>query len=72
MQPACLASLTRSTGSMPLYGHVAGTAVEGGFNSQKSRPTYFAHLALVNLQYVSLSLRVSGDCVELLCFKWLG
>ena len=35
-QPAALASHNRSTGtgSMSLYGHDAGTAVEGGFNSQ--------------------------------------
>ena len=34
-QPAGLATLNRSTGSMSVYGHAAGNALEGGFSSQK-------------------------------------
>ena len=47
-QQTGLVSLNRSTGSMPLYGHTAGTMVEGGFNSQRSRIT-LPILALINL-----------------------
>ena len=45
-QPASLALLNRSTGSMSLYGHVAGIAVGGGFSQVQlsKKPHYFAHL----------------------------
>ena len=38
-----------STGSIPLYGHAVGTAVEGGFNSQRSRTILCPSVALINL-----------------------
>ena len=36
-QPAGLASLNRSTGSMSLYNHATGNAVNGWFNCKQGR-----------------------------------
>ena len=46
-QPAGLASLHHSTGSMFFYGNAAGTAVWGLVQLSK-KPHYFAHLGVVN------------------------
>ena len=52
-----LASLNCSTGSRSLYGHAAGTAVEGGFNSQRSRITMPIWLLLIYARWPWLTSR---------------
>ena len=61
-QPAGLASLNRSTGSMFVYhGHSAGTTVEGGFNTQRSRtslPLYICYKSMVHTVQCTLYNRL--------------